>query len=411
MALSIEEMALFCKKKGLIFPNSEIYGGMAGFFDYGPLGVEIKNSIKQSWWKTFVQQRDDVFGIDGTIISSPQVWVASGHVGCFADIMIECTKCKARVRGDHLIEDSLKIKADGLKAEDIDKLVVDNNLKCPACKGDLGKANSFNLMFQTFVGPNQSKESVAYLRPETAQLIFADFKNVCDTCRVKLPFGIAQVGKAFRNEISPRDFLFRTREFEQMELEFFIHPSDKSCKLIDKKVLNFKFNIITSSDQAKNAPHSVWSVKKMLAKKLCSEWHAYWLVQLYRWFIDLGVKAENLRLREHLKDELAHYSSACFDIEYNFPSGWKEIHGCADRGSFDLTQHKKCSGRNIELFDEASKSKVLPCVIEPSQGVDRAFLSFLFDAYVDDKERGNIVLKLHALLARVMVGVFRLVNI
>lgn len=408
MALTIEDMALFCKKKGFIFPNSEIYNGMSGFFDYGPLGIEVKNSIKQSWWKRFVQDREDVVGIDGTIISNPNVWVASGHVGCFADIMVECTKCRNRVRGDQIIEDTLKINADGLKAEDIDKLIEENSIKCPKCRSDFGKSGSFNLMFQTFVGPKQDKESIAYLRPETAQLIFTDFKLVSETSRVKLPFGIAQIGKAFRNEISPRDFLFRTREFEQMEIEFFIHPNEKRCSILKDKM--FRFNILTEEDQKKNNPHKEMTVAEMLKANLMSQWHAYWLKETYRWFLDLGIKPENLRLREHLKDELAHYSSACFDIEYKFPFGWKEIHGCADRGDFDLKQHKEHSKSNIEMFDEGTKSKVLPFVIEPSQGVDRALLAFMFDAYDDDKERGNIVLKLSPKISPVKVAVFPLVN-
>ncbi|MBU0615763.1 MAG: glycine--tRNA ligase [Nanoarchaeota archaeon] len=410
MALTIEDMAIFCKKKGFIFPNSEIYGGIAGFFDYGPLGVELKNNIKQSWWKTFVQDRDDVVGIDGTTITHPKVWKASGHVDCFGDIMLECTKCKERFRGDHLIQDVLKIQADGLSKEDIDKLVIENKIHCTKCKSPLGPAHEFNLMFTTQVGPVVTEESKTYLRPETAQLIFADFKAVMDTSRQKLPFGIAQSGRAYRNEISPRDFLFRSREFEQMEIEFFIHPKETKCALLSKEDLDFEFQILTQDNQEKNQSHSKIKAKDMIKNKVAGEWHVYWLRQVYQWFIDMGIKKENLRLREHLKDELAHYSSACFDIEYQFPSGWKEIHGNANRGQFDLQQHEKVSKKSMAIFDEATQEKVIPRVIEPSQGTDRAFLAVMFDAYEDDKERGNIVLKLSPRLSPIKVAVLPLVN-
>ena len=229
--ISIDEMYVFCKKKGFVFPNSEIYGGLAGVFDYGPLGAELKNNLKQSWWKYFVQSRDDIVGIDGSILANPKLWKASGHADGFADILIECKKCNERFRADVLIEDVLKIPADGMKEKQIDELVEKNKIKCPKCKGDLGNASKFNLMFKTNVGPKVSEESIAYLRPETAQLIFANFKAVTDVSRLKFPFGIAQIGKAFRNEISPRNFLFRLREFEQMEIEYFINPKQR-CPFI-----------------------------------------------------------------------------------------------------------------------------------------------------------------------------------
>jgi glycyl-tRNA synthetase len=410
MTLTIEDMATFCKKKGFVFSNSEIYGGIAGFFDYGPLGVELKNSIKASWWKTFVQDRDDVVGIDGTTITHPKIWKASGHADCFGDIMLECTKCKERFRGDHLIEDSLKIQADGISKEDIDKLVTENNIKCTKCKSDLGKAHEFNLMFTTQVGPIVSDESKTYLRPETAQLIFADFKSVLDTSRQKLPFGIAQQGRAYRNEISPRDFLFRSREFEQMEIEFFIHPKETKCSLLTKKDQDFEFQLLTENNQKKEQEHTKIKLKDMIKNKVAGEWHVYWIKELYQWFVDIGIKKDNLRLREHLKDELAHYSSACFDIEYNFPFGWKEIHGNANRGTFDLEQHEKVSKKSMAVFNEETKDKVIPRVIEPSQGTDRAFLAIMFDAYEDDKKRGNVVLKLNRKLAPTKVAVFPLVN-
>jgi glycyl-tRNA synthetase len=411
---NIENMATFCKKKGFVYQNSEIYGGLSGFFDYGPLGVEVKNNIKQQWWKRFVQSRQDVVGIDGSIVSHQNVWKASGHVGCFGDLLVECKKCQQRHRADHLIEQKLDKAVEGLPKEEIDKLIVDNKIGCPNCKGELSQAREFNLMFKTFVGPVEKDENVAYLRPETAQQMFTNFKLISETARVQLPFGIAQMGRAFRNEISPRDFLFRCREFEQMEIEYFIHPEEKKCALLDKKDQDYEFQILIAKIQDENKKtHTKMKLKEMLKAKLMDEWHAYWLKQIYQWFVDMGIKKEHLRLREHTKDEMAHYSSACFDIEYKFPFGWQEIHGMANRGSFDLEQHQKHSKKKMELFDEATKKKVIPRVIEPSQGTDRAFLAFMFDAYTQDttnKERDWVVLKLHPKLAPIQVAILPLVN-
>lgn len=410
--LTIDELATFCKRKGFVYPSSELYGGLAGFFDYGPLGVELKNRIRQEWWRTFVQQRPDVIGLDGALISHRKVWEASGHATSFNDVFAECTKCKARVRADHLIEERLKLKAEGLSAADLQKLIAENDVKCASCKGSFGEARAFNLMFRTFVGPRESEEHAAYLRPETAQLIFADFRLLTETSRVKLPFGVAQAGKAFRNEISPRDFLFRSREFEQLEIEFFTHPKKAdACPLLDD-VAGLELSFLSAAEQGKKKGSAKkMPVNDLVKQKLLSQWHAYWLAQQYRWYLDLGIRAERLRVREHLKGELAHYATACFDIEYEFPFGWKELAGNAARGTFDLTQHQKASGKALELFDEASKEKVLPAVAsEPSHGVDRAFLAFVADAYTDDKERGNIVLKLHPKLAPVQLVVCPLVS-
>jgi len=411
MAFTIEDMATFCKAKSFVYPNSEIYGGFSGFFDLGALGSELNNNIKQAFWKTFVQGREDVVGIDGTIISHPKVWEASGHVGSFSDMLIYCSKHKKGLRADQIVEEVLDVRTDGLKADALLKLITENAEKFKVAGYELDdKISNFNLMFKTFIGPSQSDDSVAYLRPETAQLIFTNFKLIMDTARTRLPFGIAQVGKAFRNEISPRDFLFRCREFEQFEIEFFINPEEKKCALFKSPEKKFVVNILTEDCQKDDKPHYSISLGDMVNKKILGEWHAYWLKQYYQFFLEHGISPENLRLREHCKDELAHYSSACFDIEYKFPFGWKEIHGCANRGQFDLTQHIKHSKQNLEVFDENTQKKVVPRVIEPSQGVGRAMLTFLFEAYDDDKERGNIVLKLHPTLAPYKVGVFPLVN-
>tara|TARA_Y100000310_G_scaffold340439_1_gene436235 strand:- start:4370 stop:5890 length:1521 start_codon:yes stop_codon:yes gene_type:complete len=412
MTLTIEDLATFCKRKGFVYPSGEIYGGLAGFFDFGHLGVELKNNLKQSWWKTFVQGRDDVVGIDGSIVTNPKVWKASGHVDGFIDILVDCKKCGTRFRGDHLIEDELNLPTAGMTLEGIEKTIKKNKLKCLKCKSELGDPKNFNLMFATNVGAIQDEANTAYLRPETAQLIFSNFKLVQENARMKLPFGIAQIGKAYRNEISPRDFLFRMREFEQMEIEYFIHPEkENECPYI-KEVNSFSMNVLTEEMYEKDKKEKSMKVKDMLAKNVIkSEWHAYWIAVSVKWFVDLGAKAENFRIRQHTKSELSHYASDTWDIEYKFPFGWKELTGLANRADYDLKQHGIHSKTDLSLFDSETNQKVLPHVIcEPSQGVERAFLVFLFDAYNDDKKRGNVVLKLHPKIAPVKFGVFPLVN-
>ena len=411
MALTIEEMAVFCKKKGFVYSNSEIYGGLAGFFDYGPLGVELKNNIKQEWWKSHVQERPDIVGIDSSAITNPKVWKASGHVESFEDIMLECMKCHELFRADQFLEEQLKIQADGLNAEDINKLVQQNSLKCPKCKSDFKEANSFNLMFKTFVGPVQNESSVAYLRPETAQAIFVNFRLVAEDSRLKLPFGIAQIGKAFRNEISPRNFLFRCREFEQMEVEYFIDPEKiDDCPYI-KELLKEKMNIISAEMQEKSKKQKEMTLKEAIDKKIITtKWHAYWLAFEHKWFASLGVNPKKLRLRQHLEREKSHYAKDTWDLEYEFPFGWKELQGMSNRTDFDLKQHIKHSKKDLSIFDEESKKKVIPHVIEPSQGVDRAFLVFVYDAYNYDKQRGNVVLKLNPKLSPVKAAILPLVS-
>ena len=413
--LSIEDMASFCKRKGFVYPTSEIYGGFAGFFDYGPLGVELKNNIKRHWWKTFIHSREDMVGMDGAIIAHPKVWEASGHTDCFADLVLKCEdkeKCGFETRADHFIQDTLTTKdfslGENLGAEEINKIIQEKKLNCPQCKKKFQKVQNFNLMFETQVGPKQNNKSKAYLRPETAQLIFTNFKLIHEHARLNLPFGIGQIGKAFRNEISPRDFLFRTREFEQMEIEFFVHPDHiNDCPWIEE-MLSYEMQVLTAEAQEKKGTHTLMKVEELLDQKFTTSWHTYWLVLFHRWFVHLGIDQKHLRLREHRKSELAHYAGACFDIEYQFPFGWKEIHGNADRTQFDMNQHLKVSGKDISVYDEQTKGKVIPYVAaEPSQGVDRAFLAFLFEAY---EEKGNIVLHLHPQLAPVQVGIFPLVN-
>lgn len=363
--VTIDELASFCKRKGFVYPNSEIYGGLAGFYDYGPVGAEVVNNIKKEWWKTMVHDNRNIVGINGTIIAHPKVWEASGHVGEFTDFLVSCSKGH-QFRADNLLEDVKKMNTEGMKEKELDENLKD--VKCPTCKSKLGKVSKFHLMFETHVGPN-AKE-VFYLRPETAQLIYTNFKNVLDTSRQKLPFGIAQIGKAFRNEISPRNFLFRMREFEQMEMQYFLKEKDA----------------------AKAFEH--WQKMRM------------------DWYTKLGIKKDKLRFREHVKTELAHYAKKAVDIEYNFEFGWKEIEGIHNRGDWDLSQHEKFSGQDLKYFEEETKEKFIPWIIETSAGLDRAFLVFISDAYHEEEVKGEkrIVLKLHPKIAAYKAAVFPLVN-
>ena len=353
-APNMDVIASLAKRRGLIFQSSEIYGGIGGFWDYGPLGVELKNNVKAAWWRHMVQLRDDVVGIDAAIIMNPRVWEVSGHVGGFSDPMVDCRSCKHRFR-----EDDLKGKP--------------SEIACPNCgnKGTLTDARQFNLMFSTHVGPVAESASVAYLRPETAQGIFVNFDNVATSMRRKLPFGIAQIGKAFRNEITPGNFTFRLREFEQMEMEFFVHPSQED------------------------------------------EWFGYWVGERLRWWTDvLGVAGDRLRLRPHETDELSHYSKQTTDIEYAFPMGWSELEGVADRTDYDLTAHSAGSGQRLAVFDEASGEHVVPYVIEPAMGVDRAVLTLLMDGYEEQQlaREKRVVLHLAPQLAPIKAAVLPLLR-
>ena len=339
-----------CKRRGFLFQSSEIYGGMASTWDYGPLGVELKNNVKEAWWRAMVWGRDDMVGLDAAVIMHPEVWRASGHVESFTDPLVECRDCHQRWREDQLAEG-----------------------RCPNCGGEVTEPRQFNLMFKTHVGPVEDEASAAYLRPETAQGIFVNFDNVLTATRRKLPFGIAQTGKAFRNEITTGNFIFRTREFEIMELEYFVEPDD------------------------------------------ADEWHKRWTDESQRWYTDLGVDPDRLRLREHGPDELAHYSKATSDLEYLYPWGWGEISGVANRTDFDLRAHSEGSGETLTYFDEASGEHITPYVIEPTFGVDRAVMTFLVDSYTEEaaptatgKMERRVVLKLHPSLAPVKVAVLPL---
>lgn len=364
---SMEKVVSLCKNRGIIYPGSEIYGGLANTWDYGPLGVEFKNNVKKAWWKKFVQQSKYNVGLDSAILMNPEVWVASGHVGSFSDPLIDCKECKSRFRADKLIEDFYfennlgDINVDGWENEKVEELMKEKNICCPNCKKqNFTGIRRFNLMFKTFQGVTEDSKSEIYLRPETAQGIFVNFKNIARTSRKKVPFGIAQVGKSFRNEITPGNFTFRTREFEQMELEFFCKPGEDL------------------------------------------EWYEYWKNYSFNWLLSLGMNKETLRLRDHEQEELSFYSKATCDIEFLFPFGWGELWGIADRTDYDLSRHIEVSGEDLRYIDPVTNEKYIPYCIEPSLGADRVALAFLCNAY-DEEEIGEgdvrTVLRLHPALA------------
>ncbi|MEA3329796.1 MAG: glycine--tRNA ligase [Nanoarchaeota archaeon] len=408
--ISIEELANFCKKKGFVFRSSDIYGGLAGFWDFAPLGVELFNNLKQDWWNYFVRSRENMEGIEASIISHPKTWKVSGHLDNFNDLMIYCEKNKKWIRVDHLIEEVLDINVEGLEEAKILELVNKNKNKFSEKGYFLGEElKKLNLMFATNIGPVEDESGRAYLRGETAQGMFLDFKIVQQTSRQQLPFGIAQIGRCFRNEIAPRDFLFRVREFHIGEFEFFIHPDEKKCNLLNENHLNLIFNLLNEETQKLGKSDlTKISIGDLLESKKLGEWHAYWLAEQIKWFYSLGLK--EIKIREHTKDELSHYSSATFDIDYQYSFGSKEVAGIANRGQYDLTQHQEGSKESMEIFDEKTKSKIVPRVIEPTFGMERVFLAVLTKAYCFDEARKNVVLRLHPKLAPVKAAVFPIIK-
>ena len=412
--MHIEELSKFCRAKGFVAPTAELYGGQSGFFDFGPLGVELKRNIIQHWWHSHVTAREDVVGMDGAIITHPDVWKASGHTSNFADSMLTTKKTKTRVRADLFIEEQLGISSAKLTLHEIQALLQKHNLTHNG--EEFETPSEFNLMFQTTIGASKDSNNVAYLRPETAQLIFTNFLFAQETGRMKIPFGIAQVGKSFRNEISPRDFLFRCREFEQMEIEFFIHPtqlmfsthSSLSDDFLDR-FASLDFSVLTKEQQENDEKQTISMNIQQLSKQM-HQWQAYWIAIHYQWFIRLGVQPKRLRLRQHITHEKAHYARDTWDLEYEFPFGWKEIAGFAHRGSYDLKQHSQALKKDLSVIDDNTQERFMPEVIEPSLGVERALLVFLFEAYTVDKEREQTILKLHPSLAPYKVGIFALVN-
>jgi glycyl-tRNA synthetase len=446
----MEKIVSLCKRRGLIFQSSEIYGGLNGFWDYGPLGAELKRNVKELWWKSMTRLRDDIVGLEATIIMHPKIWKASGHVDTFSDPMSTCRSCKKLVRSDQVWEmigaTPWNAALEGLVAEgkvDVDALLKWGSGKggkalpnlafvqkpdevaalvraagaslealatpvgatapvtpCPHCGGELTEPRPFNLMFKTYVGPAATEDDVAYLRPETAQAIFVQFKNVLETSRVKVPFGICQIGKAFRNEVTPRNFTFRSREFEQMELEFFIKPDE----VVEKSVGGVAKLDETSLEEP--AANWGWEV-----------WHKYWVEERMRWYEGIGLKRSSLEEYWQKKDELAHYARATVDILYRFPFGTQELEGIAARGDFDLTQHQQHSGKSQEYFDQEANTKYVPHVIEPSAGVDRLILALICEAFeeeqvTDDKGQTETrtVLRFHPRVAPIKVGIFPLLK-
>ena len=372
---TMEKIVALCKNRGFVYPGSDIYGGLANAWDYGPLGVELKNNVKKAWWKKFIQESPYNVGVDCAILMNPQVWVASGHVGGFSDPLIDCKDCKSRHRADKLIEDfnaenNIDFRVDGLKNEELMQYIKDKDVKCPSCGSkNFTDIRKFNLMFKTFQGVTEDSKAEIFLRPETAQGIFVNFKNVQRTTRKKIPFGIGQIGKSFRNEITPGNFTFRTREFEQMELEFFCEPG----------------------------------------KDL--EWFSYWKDYCHKWLLNLGMNDDHLKLRDHSPEELSHYSNATTDIEFLFPFGWGELWGIADRTDFDLKQHMIHSKDDLSYFDPTTNEKYVPYCIEPSLGADRVTLAFICEAY-DEEEvaEGDVrtVMRFHPALAPVKIAVLPL---
>lgn len=373
---TMEKLVSLSKTKGFVFPGSDIYGGLANTWDYGPLGVELKNNIKKAWWKRFIQESKYNVGLDAAILMNPKVWQASGHLDSFSDPLIDCKHCKSRFRADQIIEEHFNKKGeeigalDGLTHEELLDIINKEDIKCPTCGShDYTDIREFNLMFKTFQGVTEDTAAEIYLRPETAQGIFVNYKNIQRSSRKQIPFGIGQIGKSFRNEITPGNFIFRTREFEQMELQFFCKPGTDL------------------------------------------EWHSYWKNYSKQFLVDLGINEENIRLRDHGEDELSFYSVATADLEYLFPFGWGELWGIADRTDYDLTQHMEHSGENMEYVDPHTNERYIPYVIEPSLGVDRLFLAILSEAYEEEKlEDGSerTVLKLHPALAPVKAAIFPL---
>ncbi|MGV3772431.1 MAG: glycine--tRNA ligase [Verrucomicrobiales bacterium] len=436
----MEKIVSLCKRRGFVFQSSEIYGGINGFWDYGPLGAELKRQVKDYWWRSMTQQREDVVGLDATIIMHPRIWDASGHTSTFSDPMVDCLLTKKRFRADQVDPQSgiayfytgAKDPSSGKESSEAYSVLVpkgkppesarktakefyrqrglpeaellgerseevtDSTRYNPENGSLLTDPRPFNLMFKTYVGPVESADNVAYLRPETAQAIFAQFKNVLDVSRLKVPFGICQIGKAFRNEINPRNFTFRSREFEQMELEFFIRPDDVSEKMT------------SDAAAADDQPQPNWGWEK---------WHSYWLEQRLRWYESIGLSRDTLDLYWQKKEELAHYARATVDILYKFPFGTQELEGIAARGNYDLSRHQEFSGKSMEYFDEETKARFVPHVIEPSAGVDRLLLALICNAYTEEQvtdEKGNtetrVVMKFHPRIAPIKVGVFPLLK-
>ncbi|MEM0475477.1 MAG: glycine--tRNA ligase [Candidatus Norongarragalinales archaeon] len=432
---SLEKIINLCLRRAILFPSAEPYaaltaafGGFAGFFDYGHYGALLKRRVESEWFDRFVRQREDVVVLEGAIVTPRAVLEASGHLASFNDPLVECVKCRSKYRADHLIEKELKRSVDGISLERLAEMLVAEKIVCPKCSGALGEVKTFNLMFPTTVGAapdcasgeaSKAANATAFLRPETAQSIFVDFPRLALACRKQLPFGIAQSGRVFRNEIAPRNFVFRSREFSLFEIEFFVHPWKlEECEIPDRLAsIEIAFLDVKTQHAAREktmAQPSKATFGKLAYEKIISnKWVAYWLAEFVDWFASLGIPTTRLRLRQHLSDELSHYSRETWDVEYDYPGlGWKELMGVADRGDYDLKAHSKKSGKEFAVFDEAAKQKIIPFVVEPSLGTDRLVFTLLCEAFKEKIEKGETktILSLNPRIAPVQACVFPLMK-
>lgn len=399
-SVDIRKLADFCAKTGIAFPTAEEYGGLSGFYDWGPVGSQIKKNIKDIWWRYFVEMKDFVIGLDGSIITHPNVWKASGHVDHFHDPIVRCKDCGKVFRADHLIEEELAVNTEGLSTDELNRYI--KKIKCPACGGELGNVEVFNLMFETRVGPYGG--TISYLRPETAQLIFVDFPRLYLLNRKRLPFGVAQMGKSFRNEISPRNFLFRLREFEQMEIEFFFDPAEDKCPFY-REVKDTEVKALTAEDQKNGKKEKVKSLDEVIGDYPGREWMIYWIAESINYLTLVGVDPERIRIRQQLPEERAHYSRDTWDVEFFFDDlGWKEIEGIAHRGDYDLSRHKEHSKSNKYTVKKEGREFV-PWVIEPSWGVERVVLAVLYSSH---REEERTWLSLKPWISPIQVAVFPL---
>ncbi|MFX1298022.1 MAG: glycine--tRNA ligase [Promethearchaeota archaeon] len=406
-----EKIISLCAKRGIIFPSAEIYGGIAGFFDYGPVGVALKNRIREFWRSEFIIKLENIYEIESSIVLPRIVWEASKHLEGFTDVLVECKKCHFRFRADHLIQDTLNIITDGKTIEELSDLIVKNDIKCSNCKGELRQTQKFNLMFKTYIGATEKTDTEAYLRPETAQAMFLDFKRIHQTMRANLPFGIAQIGRSYRNEISPRNFLFRLREFEHLEIEFFVHPEQKNAVPNDllNKVKNLQLAVLSISQQEKGEKEKLMKVSDLIDKHIFScNWLLYWTLISYDWLVRVGLDPQKLRIRQHMINERAHYAADCWDIEFEYSFGWKELQGIADRTDYDLKKHSECSKKSLDIHLTEENVKVVPHVIEPSWGLERIIQALLESIFTEEPER--TLFKFNSYIAPFQIAVFPLVK-
>ncbi len=406
-----DKIVALCAKRGIIFPAVEIYGSVAGFFDYGPVGVALKTRIRDFWRNEFITKMLNIHEIESSIMLPRIVLEASGHVEGFTDVLVECKKCHQRFRADHLIEDTLSMITDGKTLDELAEIISEKNIRCPNCKGELAQAQRFNLMFKTYIGATQQSDTEAFLRPETAQAMFLDFKRIQQTMRANLPFGIAQIGRSYRNEISPRNFLFRLREFEHLEIEFFIHPHEKD-EVPDElweKIQDLLVPVLPISLQEKEKPEKLMKVTEILNNQIFScKWLLFWTLISYDWLVRVGLDPKRLRLRQHMLTERAHYAADCWDIEFQYSFGWKELQGIADRTDYDLKKHSQYSKKDLNIHLTEENIKVVPHVIEPSMGLERIIQALLESCYAEEPER--TVFRFNPYIAPVQIAVFPLLG-